>query len=142
MNRATKFFWEAPSRGPVKYVLFPLVLIIVVLSVFGQVQNFEFVNWDDDLYVYANESIRSFELDNIRRWFTKPYVKSYVPLPMVSFALDYQLYGNDAGGYHRTSLIIHIVNVLLVYALLTSLLKRPWFSFFGGTLVRRPHHAG
>ncbi len=39
------------------------------------------------------------------------------PLPVLSLHADYLLWGADPRGYHLTNLILHLLNVLLVYAL-------------------------
>ncbi|WP_162782033.1 hypothetical protein [Arenimonas caeni] len=45
------------------------------------------------------------------------------PLAMVSFAVDHYFFGLDPRGYKITSLAVHTVNALLVFSLLTQLLK-------------------
>jgi len=40
------------------------------------------------------------------------------PLTWLSHALDFQLFGLDAGAHHLTSVFIHIINVLLLFLLL------------------------
>ncbi|MDP3919465.1 MAG: hypothetical protein Q8R76_01480 [Candidatus Omnitrophota bacterium] len=99
-------------------ILSVLLLIILPMLIFWRAQQYDFVNWDDDLYVYNNPMVRSFEPDNVKAWFTKPYIGMYVPLTLASYALDDMLYGVSAQGYHRTGLILHIINGVLVFLLL------------------------
>src|SRR5262249_61988080 len=44
------------------------------------------------------------------------------PLAWLSFALDYQLWGLDARGFHLTSLVLHAVNAALLAVLAERLL--------------------
>jgi len=95
------------------------LLIIFPLFLYGRAAGFEFVNWDDDLYIYNNPAITGFTYENIRSWFTGAYLSLYVPVPLFSYALDYQVCGAHPSCYHVTNLVIHIANGLLVYRIFT-----------------------
>ncbi len=111
-----------------------LLLLLIVAALFGKVQNLTFINFDDDRLVTANPDIRSFAPAQWVRWFTRPYVSMYVPLPMVTYALDYQLYHRWAGGYHLTNLIWHLANTLLVFMLFRFFIRDHLLAFLGALL--------
>ncbi len=46
-------------------------------------------------------------------------------LPMLSFALNYQLHGTDVVGYHVFNLIFHLINALLVMGLVRTFFDTP-----------------
>lgn len=46
-------------------------------------------------------------------------------IPSVSLALDYALFGRDPLGFHRTNLVFHLLNGLLVFLLLVALCQGP-----------------
>ena len=46
---------------------------------------------------------------------------SYYPIRSLSFALDYQCWGLDPGGFKLTNVLIHLANVLLVFYLVLRL---------------------
>ncbi len=50
--------------------------------------------------------------------FTSSYAANWFPLTWLSHMLDYQLYGSNAGGHHVTNLALHVLNTLLLFALL------------------------
>ncbi|MBI4549401.1 MAG: hypothetical protein HY714_00545, partial [Candidatus Omnitrophica bacterium] len=110
------------------------LLAALVFLFFSPVLSFDFVNWDDDVYVYDNPSIRGFEPANLRRWFTRPQVRLYVPATMMSYAADYALHGNRAGGFHATNLALHLANSLLAFWILFSVSGNAWASFLGALL--------
>lgn len=91
------------------------LLIVIPCVLYARTLAFDFVNWDDDLYVYANPVIRAFTADNIVQWFTRPYVSLYVPVPMASYALNFAFSGLDPGSYHAWNTAIHTVNSVLVF---------------------------
>lgn len=111
-----------------------VVLGLTILVLFAPVLNCGFVNWDDDLYVYNNPAARGLSPEHIRYWFTRSYVNLYVPLPMLSYALDHHIYGLDPGGYHRTHLALHCANAVLVFFILRFFFKSDRLSFLGAML--------
>jgi tetratricopeptide (TPR) repeat protein len=89
----------------------------------------EFVNYDDDRYVYANPRTKSgLSLQTLRWALATTEFYNWHPLTWLSLAADAQLYGLNAGGFHLTNLVLHACNVLLVYAVLRELTAAPWRS--------------
>ena len=58
------------------------------------------------------------------------YSDFWHPLTWLSFMFDYQLYGLNAGGYHVTNLILHILSALLLFWLFNRMTKEIWKSAF------------
>ncbi len=108
-----------------------IVLTIVTCAVFGQVNHYDFINFDDHAYVTENSSIRSeFSWDGIRWIFGSKYLDVWNPLVWLSFMIDYQIYGFNAGGYHLTNLILHIMSTLLLFWLFNRMTQSIWKSAF------------
>lgn len=104
-----------------------IVCALLVFLFFSPVLNFEFVNWDDDLKVYNNIHIQQLDRAFIQWAFTEVYQASYHPLTWLSHAIDYRLWGLDARGHHLSNLLLHCLNVYLVFCFtlgLQSMLKR------------------
>ncbi|QDT26864.1 hypothetical protein Enr10x_21750 [Gimesia panareensis] len=109
--------WQA-----VKSQKIPLVsLALVVLVSYGVAVTFDFVNWDDPWYVIENPLIKSWQPENLQQVATKVVTRNYAPLTILSFLIDHTLYGLWAGGYHLTNVLLHLVNVVLAYLLVTRL---------------------
>ena len=51
-----------------------------------------------------------------------------MPLTWLTILLDYQLYGMNAGGFHLTNLFLHMLNTLLLFAVLGRMTGRLWRS--------------
>ena len=94
----------------------------------------DFVNWDDPEYVVNNYAIRGLAPGNIAAFFTRPYVGHYAPLTVLSYALDYRVYGLNPHGYHATNLLLHIINSLLVCALAYALSGSPAVGYVTAAL--------
>jgi protein O-mannosyl-transferase len=100
----------------------PLLLLLAVFAVYGRILGHEFIfNWDDYWYVTGNEDVRGISWRNIRAAFSSYYMGNYAPVQIVSYMVDYALWGLDAGGFLCTNLVIHALNGLLVYRLLFRL---------------------
>lgn len=81
-----------------------------------------FVAWDDPQYVYENPGIRSLDLAFIKRAFTEVYFSNWHPLTMISYAVDYSLWGLNPVGYHIENIVIHALNTALVAVLSARLI--------------------
>jgi Flp pilus assembly protein TadD len=106
------------------------------LLVFWQVRNFNFVGYDDDRYIFENQHVISgLTFDSIKWAFTAAgHIYFWHPLTWLSHILDWQLYGNNAGGHHITNLIFHIANILLLFIVLRQLTGKLWQSAFVAAL--------
>jgi tetratricopeptide (TPR) repeat protein len=93
-----------------------LVLVLATLAVYGQVRNFHFVNFDDNLYITDNPLVqKGLTLDGLSKAFTSSYVGFWAPLTMLSNMLGCQLFGLHPGGHHLINLLFHLANALLLF---------------------------
>ena len=113
-----------------------LALTVITFTVFWQVNLYDFTNFDDPLYVTENSHIQSgISLTGIRWAFSTTYADSlWHPLIWLSFMLDNQLVGLNAGGYHITNLILHIFSTLLLFWLFNRMTGAIWRSAFVAVL--------
>jgi hypothetical protein len=119
-----------------------IFLTVVTLAVFWQVNQFDFINFDDPIYITENSHIQSgISLDGFRWAFSTRYYDLWHPLIWLSFMFDYQLYGLNAGGYHLTNLILHIMSALLLFWLFNRMTGTIWRSaFIAGFFALHPLH--
>jgi tetratricopeptide (TPR) repeat protein len=108
-----------------------LFLAAMVWAVFGQTLGHEFVNYDDDIYVYENPVVaRGLSLQGIVWAFTHIHSSNWHPLTWVSHMLDCQFYGLSPGGHHLTNVLLHTVTAILLFLVLrrmTGFLSRSAF---------------
>ena len=122
----------SPSQ---KKLIVCLLLFLATLAVFWQVKNHDFINLDDEQYVTQNLNVRAGLTLKGAAWsFTTTYADFWHPLTWLSHMLDWQLYGNWAGGHHLTSLILHAANAVLLFLALTALTGAFWQSAFVAAL--------
>src|SRR6266496_2325405 len=106
-----------------------LFLIAISLVVFGQTLRYDFVNFDDDLYVYKAPAIQAgLTVKGLPLAFTSPHARNWHPLTTISHMLDCQLYGLKAGGHHATNVLLHTIAVLLLFRVLWQMTGAVWKS--------------
>ncbi|HEY5973740.1 MAG TPA: tetratricopeptide repeat protein [Geobacteraceae bacterium] len=107
----------------------PIILFLAAITaaVYGRALGHQFLlDWDDQLYVTANPTIRGFSIAHLREAFSRFYVGNYAPLQILSYMLDYTLWGVNPAGFILTNLLLHLVNGLLCYALVVRLTGERW----------------
>ncbi len=106
-------------------------LTIAVFAVYWQVNQFDFIAYDDPVYVSQNTHLPSgFTMDGLRWAFSTKYFGLWNPLVWLSLMLDYRLFGLNAGGYHLTNLLFHILSTLLLFRLFNRMTGEIWKSAF------------
>ncbi len=112
-----------------------LVLAILTLATYWQVQDHEFINYDDQLYITKNYLTQSdISLKSIAGALKDVHTGNWHPVTMLSHMLDWQLFGYNAGGHHWTNVIIHIFNTILLFLLLRMMTGAIWRSAFVAAL--------
>ena len=101
-------------------------LALATAAVYAPVAGHDFVNFDDNLYVYENPHVRQgFTAESLRWAFTSFHASNWHPLTWCAHMLDVELFGLWPGGHHLSSLALHILNALILFFLLGRLTGRP-----------------
>jgi len=114
----------SPRRSPFlrpewRHHIVALALIaLAVFFVYEKTLYFPFLDWDDPAYVTENASIREMNPANVKEMFSRAYMGIYVPLTVLSFAVDYQAGQFNPFAYHLTNLFLHNANTWCVYGLI------------------------
>ena len=108
-----------------------LLLVAVTLAVFWQVKHYQFVNYDDDVYVTDNPHVRmGLQKEGVIWAFTAVHAGYWIPLTWLSYMLDYEFYGLNPGGFHLTNVLLHLLNALLLYLVFRRMTGARWRSAF------------
>ena len=96
-----------------------LLLTCLIMAVYWQVKTFYYISYDSPEYVFANAKVQAgLTLENIRWAFTTTYFSNWHPLTWISHMLDVQVYGLNPGQHKLNNVFFHIVNTLLLFAIL------------------------
>jgi protein O-mannosyl-transferase len=96
------------------------VLGLLTFATFAPAVRFDFVNWDDNSYLFGNDGLVAGGLSatGIRRAFTEPVFHSWMPLTVLSYQFDATLFGMEMWGFHLTNVVLHaLASGLLCVAL-------------------------
>lgn len=106
-------------------------LAALALAVYLPVIGFGFLNYDDPGYVTANPRIQDgLSLGNTVWAFGAFQNGNWHPVTLLSHMADVSAFGLDPRGHHATSLALHLVNVLLLFLLLSRATGRDGPSAF------------
>ena len=112
-------------------------LVTVTLVLYWPATEYGFVVVDDPEYITENPWVaQGLNLSTLKWAFTATYASNWHPLTWITHMLDQMIYGHFAGGHHLTNIILHALNVLLVFVWLKRWTGALWRSaivaaFFG-----------
>lgn len=112
-----------------------LALSILTIAAFWGVHEHEFINLDDADYVFDNPNVQAGFTGEALRWaFAESHAGNWHPITWLSHMLDCRLFGLNPGPPHLVNLLIHILNALLLFAILKSSTGATWRSAFAACL--------
>lgn len=98
----------------------PIVLIVgLTLFIYLQTGAFRLqYSWDDNRYIFENPFFEGFPA-TLGAMFTQPYFGAFLPITMLVYALQHQVFGLEwQGGYFLVNMLLHALNGVLVYRFL------------------------
>jgi protein O-mannosyl-transferase len=128
-----------------------MFLLLAVAMVFGQTLGHEFLNNDDEEYVYWNNEVKNgLTLHGVQWAFTANHSANWHPLTWLSHMLDCQLFGPHADlnangspptlpcgryspyawGHHLTNVLLHAAATVLLFLVLWRMTGSLWPSAF------------
>ena len=120
INRAWKYQTEA---------WIGLALIVLTLAVYWPVTHADFLVYDDPTYVTDNIHVqRGLTSESVAWAFGRSHHSNWHPLTWLSLMLDAEWFGLDAGAFHRTNLLFHAANALLLFWVLRRMTGTVWRS--------------
>ncbi len=142
MKAATTFAspsGDGPPRTP-RWRLIAIMALVLAATLLAHAPSWNagLVDFDDHSLLVDNTHYRGLGPDNLEWMFTTTHLGHYQPLTWLSFAIDHELLGARGTGagtmefpagldprvFHRTSLVLHAINAVLVMLLLRALLAR------------------
>ena len=106
-----------------------LFLVAAVLVIYHPVGGYEFVNYDDPVYVLENDPVRrGLTFEGIRLAFGTLHASNWHPITWLSHMLDVEMYGVNAGAHHLTNVLFHAFNSMLLFLLLRRMTGALWRS--------------
>lgn len=115
--------------------LLSFLLVLVTLGVYWQVPAFEFLEYDDMVYVTDNKHVQNgLTLEGLIWALTSMEMGFWHPITWLSLMVDSEIFGSNPGGYHLTNLLLHIASTVLLFLLLERMTKAQWRGAFVAAL--------
>ena len=134
---------QPEARIPARDLWICFGLIFAIFVAYSQVRAFDFVRYDDPVYVSQNFHVTpGLTWDGIKWAFTSVVDANWLPLTNLSHMLDCQFFGLDSGMHHLVNIFIHGLAALLLFAALRRATGASWPSAFVAFLFAvHPLHA-
>ena len=111
------------------------IIFLVTFCIYWNSLQGDFI-WDDKDLILNHERYLE-DWKNLFSAFAKPFfgkASTYRPILIVSFIVDYQLWGSNPFGFHYTNVVLHIMNAMLVYLLVFILFKHRYLALFSSLI--------
>jgi protein O-mannosyl-transferase len=115
---------KASQPSGAKPLLYAVLLAVVTFAIYFQVTSHEFVNYDDDTLITSNRVV----VDSRTPWSAcfdwNIFTPHYKPLVLLSWRAEFQAFGENPAVFHFNNLLLHALNVLLVFFISLRLLQK------------------
>jgi len=120
------------ENSPRRFRILLCALIgLVAIGIFLPALSYDFVNYDDDVYVYRNTRVLEGWSAQSAGWFaTNVACNFYHPLTMLSLLGDASWHGPGPWGYHLTNILLHAGAAVALFLALAELSGAFWRSAF------------
>jgi protein O-mannosyl-transferase len=120
------------------------LLVIGTLVVYWPARQFEFINYDDEDYVYANPTVaKGLTTEGVKWAFTTGFIANWHPLTWLSHMLDCELWGVNSGAHHMMNVVFHTAaTVALFFALLRMTRAAGRSAMVAALFALHPLHVG
>jgi protein O-mannosyl-transferase len=113
-----------------KTLLYLFIALLFTGFLFRNSLHAEFLSYDDTENVVNNLSIQNLSINSIGSYFSSVNLYMYTPITTISYAIDYQIDGLNPFYFKLTNLLLHLINIILVYILSFQLLKKNNLAIF------------
>jgi tetratricopeptide (TPR) repeat protein len=124
-------------------VIITCVLIgLAILAAYSRTFGYGFVSFDDGTYVYQNQMIKAGVTVQSLAWaFTSFYASNWHPLTWISYMMDSELFGLNAGEQHGVNVFLHLGSSILLFLTLERMTRQRWrCALVAGIFALHPLH--
>jgi len=84
------------------------LIMAFTFLVFANALKNQFLNWDDNEYIFENPYIRDFSINGVITLFSVFVSSHYHPLTLLSYTIDFKLWGLNPMGFVLGNIVLHI----------------------------------
>ncbi len=107
------------------------VLLLAVAWTYRAVPSFDFIQFDDTVYLLENPMVRAgLSRAGIAWALTSFHTGNWIPLTWLSHMLDVELFGLEPGSHHVVNAALHAANAVLLFGVLRAATGMLWPAAF------------
>ena len=111
------------------------LLFVLTAATFWPATGFDYVNFDDYLYVPENPIVADgLRWEGVRQAFTTVHEQWWLPLLWTSYMADIACFGASPWGHHLVNVLLHAANAALLFWALFRMTGARWRSAFVAAL--------
>jgi protein O-mannosyl-transferase len=103
------------KRNPLLTSFTLFFILLTTFVIYSPALKAQFTNWDDDEHVVSNVHIRSLDAEHVKHMFESRMAKTFIPLTLMSYAVEYHFFGLNPRIYHVTNILLHVVVIILIF---------------------------
>src|ERR1051325_7928664 len=111
----------------------PIALGVTFICFFPSLSN-KLTNLDDTQYLVENPVVKELNADNLKTIFSQQFVGNYQPVTMLSYMIEYKLWGLNPFGYHLMNLFFHLLGAFFVFLIIKKLSGNDLIAFITSLL--------
>lgn len=113
------------------YTFGVLLILLAAFLTYSAVYSHGFlITWDDSGYITDNPTVHGLSVAHVIEAFRSVVIGNYAPLHLISYMVDYSLWGLDPRGYLFVNVLLHTLNGLLLYRILAVHFFSPATALF------------
>ena len=92
----------------------PLFILLLIFAAYLPCLKADFVNWDDDVHILGNLTLRSLRWENWAEIWTSTINHTYIPLTVITWAIEQHFFGYNSFVFHLDNILLHLAVTVLV----------------------------
>jgi protein O-mannosyl-transferase len=106
------------------YLWFLFGIVFLTALIYSNSVSNGITSLDDREYITYNPYLKDLSFEGIKNIFTSFYASNYHPITTLTWAVEYYFFGDSAQSYHVINLMIHLLNVILVFYFVKNLIRK------------------
>lgn len=108
-----------------------LLIVICTFLLYSNTLNHKFLNWDDDKQITENPFTKTLDKSTFKNLYL---FDKHTSLTLLTHSLTYKFWKLNPFVYHLTNVLIHILNVILVFILVLQISKNKTVTYISTVL--------
>ncbi len=110
------------------FLLHTAIIVLACLWIYSPAYHGDWL-WDDDQLITANPVVQSGSLQGLSKLWFNPDGADFFPLSYTALWAQWPFFNNQPTGYHVTTIVLHLIGSLLLWALLDRMrIPGAWLS--------------